>query len=147
MFANTRINTAFSGDINLKLYDKRGSKIYTNFVQFSDATYSLYTSWPEVIFVYAYLSDVNLLVLFENMSTKNDDVIALYVVMSGDQSAGRSHNMKFDNSSFGKVEQFKYLEATLKYQNSIQEDIKNRFRSGVACYHSVQNVLSYIMLS
>ena len=67
MFANTRIKTAFSGDITLKVYDKRGSVVYTNFVHFSDGTYSLYIRWPEVIFVY--FSAVHLLVLFENMST------------------------------------------------------------------------------
>ena len=67
--------------------------------------------------------------------------------MSGDHSAGRSHYTNFDNSSFGKVEQFKYLEATLKYQNSIQEEIKNRLKPAIACYRSVQNVLSCSLLS
>ena len=70
MCANMRIKTTFSGDITLKVYGKRGSDVYTNFVHLSDATYSRYTRWPSVIFVCAYLSDVNLLVLFENMSTK-----------------------------------------------------------------------------
>jgi hypothetical protein len=32
-----------------------------------------------------------------------------YMVMSQDQNAGRSHSMKTDNSSFQRVEQFKYL--------------------------------------
>jgi len=32
-----------------------------------------------------------------------------YMVMSRDQSAGRSHNMKTDNSSFEMVKEFKYL--------------------------------------
>jgi hypothetical protein len=32
-----------------------------------------------------------------------------YTVMSRDQNAGRSHNMKIDKSSFDKVEEFKYL--------------------------------------
>ena len=31
-----------------------------------------------------------------------------YMVMSRDQSAGRSHSVKTDDSSFGNVEQFKY---------------------------------------
>jgi hypothetical protein len=35
-----------------------------------------------------------------------------YMVMSGDQNAGRSHNIKTDNSSFEGVEHFKYLEQT-----------------------------------
>ena len=33
-----------------------------------------------------------------------------YMVMSRDQNAGRSHSMKIDNSSFERVEEFKYLE-------------------------------------
>jgi len=33
-----------------------------------------------------------------------------YMVMSRDQNAGRSHSMKTDNSSFERVEEFKYLE-------------------------------------
>jgi hypothetical protein len=32
-----------------------------------------------------------------------------YMVMSLDQNAGRSHNIKIDNSSFDGVEEFKYL--------------------------------------
>jgi len=32
-------------------------------------------------------------------------------------------------------------------QNSIQEEIKSRFNSGNACYHSVQNLLSSSLLS
>ena len=50
--------------------------------------------------------------------------------------------MKIDNSSFGRVEEFKYLERTLRNQNSIQEEIKSRFKSRNACYDSVQNLLS-----
>ena len=50
--------------------------------------------------------------------------------------------MKPDNSSFERVEELKYLGKTLTYQNSIKEEIKSRLRSGNACYHSVQNILS-----
>ena len=32
-----------------------------------------------------------------------------YMVKSRDQNAGRSHNIKTDNNSFERVEQFKYL--------------------------------------
>ena len=32
-------------------------------------------------------------------------------------------------------------------QNSIQEETKSRLKSGNACYHSVQNFLSSILLS
>ena len=49
-----------------------------------------------------------------------------YMVMSRDQNAGRSHNIKSDNTSFEKMEEFKYLGTTLTYQNSIQEEIKSK---------------------
>jgi len=67
--------------------------------------------------------------------------------MFGDQNAGRSHSMKTDNSSFEMVEQFKYLWTTLTIQNFIQEQIKTRRKSGNACYHLVQNILSSSLLS
>jgi hypothetical protein len=34
--------------------------------------------------------------------------------MSGDQNAGQGHNIKLDNKSFERVEQFKYLGTTVK---------------------------------
>jgi len=36
----------------------------------------------------------------------------------------------------------KYLGTTLANQNSVQEEIKSRLKSGNACYYSVQNLLS-----
>ena len=45
------------------------------------------------------------------------------------------------------MEDFKYLGTTLTNQNSIAEEIKCRLRSGNACYHSVQNLLSSRFLS
>jgi len=39
-----------------------------------------------------------------------------------DQNAGRSHSIKTDNSSFERLEEFKYLGTTLTNQNSIQEE-------------------------
>ena len=64
-----------------------------------------------------------------------------YMVMSGEQNAGRSHSIKTDNRFFERVEEFKYLGTALTNQNSIQEEIKSRLKSGNACYHSVQNIL------
>jgi hypothetical protein len=55
-----------------------------------------------------------------------------YMVMSRDQNAGRDHNIK--------------LGTTLTYQNSIQEEIKDRLKSRNACYHSMQNLLSSTLL-
>jgi len=69
------------------------------------------------------------------------------MVMARDQNAGRSHNIKTDYSSFERVEEFKYLGTALKNQNSIQEEIKSTLKSGNACYHSVQNLLSSSLLS
>jgi len=45
------------------------------------------------------------------------------------------------------VEGFKYLGTTLTNQNSTQEEIKSRLKSGNACYHLVQNLLSSSLLS
>jgi hypothetical protein len=39
------------------------------------------------------------------------------------------------------------LGTTLTYQNSIQEETKSRLKPGNACYHSVQNLLSFSLLS
>ena len=52
------------------------------------------------------------------------------MVMSRDQNIGRSQSIKTDNSSFERVEEFKYLGTTLTNQNSIQEEIKSRLNSG-----------------
>ena len=50
------------------------------------------------------------------------------MIMSRNQNAGRSHSMKVDN-------------------RSIQEEIKSRLKVGNACYYSVQNLLSFSLLS
>jgi len=63
-----------------------------------------------------------------------------YMAMSRDQNAGRIHSVRIDNSTFERVEEFKYLGKTLTNQNSIVEEIKSRLRSGNACYYSVQNL-------
>jgi UDP-galactopyranose mutase len=55
--------------------------------------------------------------------------------------------VRIDNSTFERVEEFKYLGTALTNQNSILEEIKIRLRSGNACYYSVQNLLSSRLLS
>jgi len=42
-----------------------------------------------------------------------------YMVMSRDQNAGRNHSLRIDNSTFERVEEFKYLGTILTNQNSI----------------------------
>ena len=56
-------------------------------------------------------------------------------------------SVRIDNSTFERVEGFKYLGTTLTNQNSIAEEIKSVLRSGNACYHSVQSLLSSRLLS
>ena len=70
-----------------------------------------------------------------------------YMVMSRDQNSGRIHSVRIDNSTFERMEEFKYLGTTLTTQNSIVEEIKSRLKSENACYYSVQNLLSSRLLS
>ena len=58
-----------------------------------------------------------------------------YMVMFRYQNAGRSHNIKYDNISFERVVEFRYLGTTLTYKNSIHEEMKSKFNSGNICYH------------
>ena len=44
-----------------------------------------------------------------------------YMVMSRDQNAEQSHTMNNYNSSFERVEKFRYLGTTLTNKNSVQE--------------------------
>jgi hypothetical protein len=55
------------------------------------------------------------------------------MVMSRDQDARRSHNVKIDNKCFESVELLKYLGTTLTNQNSIHEEIKSRLKLRNAC--------------
>jgi len=64
-----------------------------------------------------------------------------YMVMFRDHNAGRSHDIKTDNSSFVRLEEFRYLGTALTNQNSLQEEIKSRLKPGNGCCHSVQNLL------
>ena len=48
---------------------------------------------------------------------------------------------------FEKMEEFKDLGKILTNQNTIPEEIRSTLRSGNACYHSLQNLLSSRMLS
>jgi len=110
----------------------------------------------------AYANDVNILGGNIHMLKENTEALVAaireigmevsadktkYMVMSRDQNAGRIHSVRIDSSTFKRVEEFKYLGTTLTNQNSSVEEIKSRLRSGNACYHSVQNLLSSRLLS
>ena len=55
--------------------------------------------------------------------------------------------MIIKDSSFESLEEFKYLGTTLAYQISNQEELKTTLMSGIACFRSVQNLLSSRLLS
>jgi hypothetical protein len=69
------------------------------------------------------------------------------MLVSRDQNADQSRDIKVGNRSFEKLSQFKYLGMRVTNQNLIQEEIKRRLDSGNACSHSVQNFLSSRLLS
>jgi len=66
--------------------------------------------------------------------------IYIYIyIYNRDQNAGRNHNIRTDNSSYTRLEQFEYFGTTLTNQNSIQEEFKSRMKSGNTYCNSVQN--------
>jgi hypothetical protein len=69
------------------------------------------------------------------------------MLVSWDQNAGKTWEIKIGNRSFENASQFKYLGMTVTNQNLIQEEIKRRLNSGNACCHTVQNLLSSHLLS
>jgi len=110
----------------------------------------------------AYAVDVNILeAIVHTLKENSESLVAAtreiglevsadktkYIVMSRDQNSGRIHSVRIDNSTFERVEEFKYLGTTLTNKKSIAEEIKSRLRSGYVCYHSVQNLLSSRLLS
>jgi hypothetical protein len=70
-----------------------------------------------------------------------------YMLLSRHQNVSQNRDIKIANRSFENVLQFRYLEMTVVNQNLIQEEIKRRVDSGIACYHLVQNLLSSRLLS
>jgi len=62
--------------------------------------------------------------------------------MSRDKHAGQNRNLKLGNKTVESLEQPRYLGTTLKYQNSVREEIKSKFKSEHVSFHLVQNLLS-----
>jgi len=67
--------------------------------------------------------------------------------MSRDQNAGQNHNIKPDVKSLERMEHFKYLGTTQINQNFIRVEIESSLKSGNACCHKVQDLLSSILLT
>jgi hypothetical protein len=70
-----------------------------------------------------------------------------YMLMSRNQKVRHKRNIKIANRSFEGVAKFKYLGTTFTDQNYMHEVIKSRLNSGNTCYHSVQSLLSFRLLS
>jgi hypothetical protein len=65
--------------------------------------------------------------------------------MSLYQNSGQNQNIRIANESFENMAKFKYLGRTLINQNDIHDEIKSRLNPGSPCYHSVQNILSFVI--
>jgi hypothetical protein len=70
-----------------------------------------------------------------------------YMIMSRHPNSGQNQNIRIANESFENVAKFKYLETTLTNQNDVHDEIKSRINSGNACYYSVQNLLTFRLIS
>jgi hypothetical protein len=68
------------------------------------------------------------------------------MIVSRHQNSGQNQNKRTANESFENVAKFKHLGMTLINQNDIRDEIKSRLSSGNACYHPVQNILSYRLI-
>ena len=68
------------------------------------------------------------------------------MVRSRDQNAGKNYNIKINNTSIERIEEFKYLGTTITHQKTIQDKVKCRLKSGNICYYSAQNLLSSSLL-
>jgi hypothetical protein len=70
-----------------------------------------------------------------------------HMLLSHYQKAEQNHDIKMANGCFENVAQFKCLGMTVTNQNLIQDETKRRLNLGNACYHSVQNLLCFHLLS
>ena len=113
----------------LKLNDTHQLLVYADYVNIVGRSMRTIMKYAEALVVASKETGVEVMLI----KTK-------YMVMSRDQDAGQSHSRKTHNSSFERVEEFKYLGTTLTNQNSIQGEIKSSLNSGNAFYHSVGNL-------
>jgi hypothetical protein len=69
------------------------------------------------------------------------------MIMSRHLNSEKNQNIRIANEPFENVATFKYWRTTLTNQNDIHDEIKSRLNSGSACYYSVQNLLSFRLIS
>ena len=109
-----------------------------------------------------YADDVNILDKSVHIIKKNTEALVVwrkvtglevnadkikYMAMSWDQNAGQNHILGIDDKSFERVEQFQHFGTSTTNQNSNQEEITSKVKSGKCMLFSVQNLLSSSMLS
>jgi hypothetical protein len=109
-----------------------------------------------------YVDDINLLGDSVNTTKENTETLleasrdtgleinaekTKYVIMSHYLNSGQNQNIGIANEWYENVAKFKYLRTKLKNQNDVHDEIKSRLNSGNACYHSVQNLLSFCHIS
>jgi sorting nexin-29 len=69
-----------------------------------------------------------------------------YMLMSRHLNSGQNQNIRTANELFESVAKFEYLGTTLTNRNDIHGEIKSRLNPGNACYYSVQNLLSSLLI-
>jgi hypothetical protein len=70
-----------------------------------------------------------------------------YMIMSRHPNSGQNQNIRIANEWFENVAKFRCLKTTLINQNDMLYEIKGRLYSENVCYHSAQNLLSYLLTS
>jgi hypothetical protein len=68
------------------------------------------------------------------------------MLLSRHHNAEQNYDVKIANRIVENVAELKYLGTTATNQSFIQEEIKGRLNSSIACYHSVQNIVSSRLL-
>jgi hypothetical protein len=88
----------------------------------------------------------NLLEAIRDIDLEINAETTKYKIMSFHSDSGQNQNIRIVNESFENVAKFKYFGTTLTDQNDIRDEIKSRLNSGNACYYSVQNLLSSLLI-